>query len=111
MLSPPESSNDSCPLGDNYGGTYENYIMVQPALIVVDKTGKIQQVANHGIGNHVLKDVVWTGLELEHASFRHRDSKERAHVCRPCRRKSACRGATSQQRSCSFNQVSCISSE
>jgi len=30
--------------GDNYGGTYENYIMVQPALIVVDKTGKIQQV-------------------------------------------------------------------
>lgn len=27
-----------------YGGTYEDYMMIQPALIVVDKTGKLQQV-------------------------------------------------------------------
>jgi len=27
-----------------HGGTYEDYMMIQPALIVLDKTGKIQQV-------------------------------------------------------------------
>lgn len=46
---PEGDENDSLYVMKKYdaskhGGTYQDYMMIQPALIVVDKTGKIQQV-------------------------------------------------------------------